>query len=52
MRNLSKTVSEYLSGETDYALQIVGAWGYGKTYFYRNNLEELISNTPTCADAS
>ncbi len=52
MRNLNKTLIEYLSAETDYAVQIVGAWGYGKTYFYRNNLEPLICSTPTATDAS
>lgn len=50
MRNIQNIVEEYVSKETDYAIQIVGNWGTGKTFFYRNSLQKLISNTPTFID--
>ena len=52
MRNLETIIIEYLSKQTDYAVQIVGSWGYGKTYHYRNNLKKLISNTSVHSDNS
>ncbi len=52
MRNLEKITDDYLSKSTDFAVQIVGSWGYGKTYHYRNNLEELIYEKPTHNDSS
>ncbi|SRR6266498_592002 len=52
MRNLQKITEDYLSKSTDFAVQIVGSWGYGKTYYYRNTLEQLIYNKPTYNDAS
>lgn len=42
MRNLKNVISEYLIKPTDFAVQIVGGWGFGKTFYYRNTLEELI----------
>lgn len=51
MRNIENIVSEYLSRQTDFAVQIVGNWGHGKTYYYRNNLEPLIRVTETFKDA-
>lgn len=50
MRNLKNVIGEYLSTSTDFAIQIVGGWGFGKTYYYRHTLEELISETPTLRD--
>lgn len=47
MRNLQNIISDYLSKPTDFAVQIVGSWGYGKTYYYRKILEPLICGTPT-----
>jgi hypothetical protein len=52
MKNLEKIASDYLLKQTDFAIQIVGSWGYGKTYYYRNTLEDLIYATPTYTDAS
>lgn len=51
MRNLQNVTSDYLSKPTDFAVQVVGSWGYGKTYYYRNTLEPLICNTPTVTNA-
>ena len=42
MRNLEKVIEEYLSKPTDYAIQIVGSWGHGKTYYYKNVLQDKI----------
>lgn len=46
MRNIEGLVKEYISKQTEYAIQIVGNWGNGKTFFFRNNLEDLILDTP------
>ncbi len=47
MRNLKNVISEYLIKPTDFAVQIVGGWGFGKTFYYRNTLEELICSKPS-----
>lgn len=52
MRNLQNITSDYLSKPTDFAVQVVGSWGYGKTYYYRKTLEPLICNTPTVTNAT
>jgi hypothetical protein len=52
MRDLKKIVDEYLSSPTEYALQIVGNWGHGKTYYYRNHLENLIKNKEVLNNAT
>jgi len=52
MRNLVNITDDYLSKPTDFSIQIVGSWGYGKTYFYRNSLEKQIYNKPTHNDAN
>ncbi|MEO6733855.1 MAG: hypothetical protein ABIN01_21705 [Ferruginibacter sp.] len=52
MRNLESIIDEYLSKSTDYAVQIVGGWGYGKTFYYRDKLEKLIYNKSTFDDAT
>ncbi len=52
MRNLEKIIEDYLSKSTDFAIQIVGSWGYGKTYYYRNTIEELIYEKSTHNDNS
>lgn len=50
MKNIESGLLRYLGKKTQYAFQIVGFWGRGKTHFYRNILEPLISNTPTFLD--
>ena len=52
MRNLKTITEDYLSKPTDFAIQIVGSWGYGKTYFYRNTLEKSIYDKPTHNNAT
>jgi Cdc6-like AAA superfamily ATPase len=52
MENLSNIIADYLGKPTDYAVQIVGNFGHGKTYYYNSVLEKLISNTPTFEDNS
>ena len=52
MRNIENVITEYLSKQTDFAVQIVGNWGYGKTYYYRNNLVPLINKTETFKNAN
>ncbi|MBK0402682.1 hypothetical protein I5M27_06775 [Adhaeribacter sp. BT258] len=43
--HLDEAVKRYLVSETNYALLITGNWGSGKTYYYNNNLLEIISTT-------
>src|ERR1039457_1779605 len=52
MRNLSTSVKEYLSKSTEFAIQITGDWGHGKTYFYRKTLQKLICDFPTFNNAN
>ncbi len=47
MRNIEKALENYLSKPTEFAFQIVGSWGVGKTYLYRTRLEKLINDKPT-----
>lgn len=42
MKNLTNTLLEYLSGPTDYAIQIVGGYGRGKTHFYKTVMQDII----------
>jgi hypothetical protein len=52
MRNLINIIDEYLNKPTDFAVQIVGSWGYGKTHFYRNSIESQIYNKSTYNNSS
>jgi len=51
MNKLDKVVLQYLKINTNNALLITGKWGVGKTYYYKNHLQPLISNTPTLNDS-
>jgi len=46
MRDTSKFIENYLRTDTQYAIQIVGPWGIGKTFHYKAVLEEKIKTTP------
>jgi hypothetical protein len=52
MRNIEKALENYLSKPTEFALQIVGGWGIGKTYLYRTRLEGIIIGKPTFGNAA
>ncbi|MBO9703676.1 MAG: hypothetical protein J7604_25955 [Sporocytophaga sp.] len=52
MEKLDQIVEEYLKVNTNHALLLTGSWGTGKTFYYKNNLVEIIKNTPTIDDAS
>ncbi|WP_348812442.1 P-loop NTPase fold protein [Flavobacterium maritimum] len=45
MNKLDEIVLQYLKMKTNYAIVISGEWGSGKTYYYENNLKNLISET-------
>ncbi len=45
MKYIIKTLENYLSRPTDYAVLINGPWGSGKTYYFNNTLKPLIDNT-------
>ncbi len=45
MQRLDKIVDLYLKMDTNYALMITGAWGVGKTYYFKHTLNTKISTT-------
>lgn len=51
MRNIEQVIKSYLSKPTQYAIQITGKWGVGKTYHFKNNLATLIESVPTYHNA-
>lgn len=50
MLDLKNVIKDYLKNPTDYAILITGAWGSGKTHYYKNQLEELIATMPVHND--
>lgn len=52
MKNLSTIIADYLAKPTDYAIQIVGNFGHGKTYHYKKVLEGVIADRPTRDNAT
>lgn len=52
MRDLKKIIDEYLNSPTEYAVQIVGNWGHGKTYYYKKHIECLIKNKEIYKDST
>jgi len=50
MQQLDQIIDFYLKSETNHAMMITGDWGVGKTYYYKNVLENQISETPTYHD--
>lgn len=52
MQQLEKIVNYYLTSDTNNALMITGEWGIGKTYYFKNILENQIKETPTFEDDS
>lgn len=51
MNNIEAVVRRYLSKETQYALQLVGPWGSGKTHFYKQTLQNIIKEATTLHNA-
>lgn len=45
MNRLENVVKDYLSKETNYAMLVSGEWGTGKTYYFKNTLSPMISDT-------
>jgi hypothetical protein len=52
MQNIKNIIERYLSRQTQYAILFSGSWGIGKTYYYRNYLENLIKKTNIYSDNS
>ncbi|WP_420720700.1 P-loop NTPase fold protein [Enterococcus faecalis] len=48
MDNLIETINNYIHEENQYALQIDGEWGTGKTYFIKNTIIKDLSKSPNC----
>lgn len=51
MQKLNEIIDFYLQTETNYALMITGEWGVGKTYYYKNILNQQIAKTNTFHDS-
>jgi hypothetical protein len=47
MIDIEQAIKQYLNKQTDYAVQIVGKWGIGKTFFYKTKLKPLILKIAT-----
>jgi hypothetical protein len=45
MQQIDQIVEMYLNMDTNYALMITGAWGTGKTFYYKNYLKPKIEKT-------
>jgi len=45
MQHFEAIVADYLSRPTEYALQLSGGWGNGKTWYYRNRISNCIATT-------
>ena len=52
MQQIQKIIKEYLEMQTNFAIMISGTWGSGKSYYYKNYVNDLIKNTETYNDAS
>lgn len=44
-RIYNEIISNYISKDSDFAIQIDGPWGCGKTYYIQNELLNVIQNT-------
>ncbi|WP_415328742.1 P-loop NTPase fold protein [Chryseobacterium sp. MMS23-Vi53] len=42
MSFFNKIIIDFLSKSSDYAIQLTGNWGVGKTFFYKNVIEKLV----------
>ncbi len=51
MKHLENMVKSYLSKSTDYAIQICGEWGSGKTYYFKNTLLPIIEKNEVFGNA-
>lgn len=52
MKQLDDILSFYLSSNTNFALMITGEWGVGKTHYYKNIIQPLITKTSLYNDES
>lgn len=48
----SNIITSFLSKSSDYAIQLIGPWGVGKTYLYKNTIEEIVSKQEVYNDAT
>lgn len=44
-RIYNEIINNYISNDSDFAIQIDGSWGCGKTYYIQNELLNVIQNT-------
>ena len=52
MQQIDDVIKQYLEMETNYSIMISGNWGVGKTYYYKNQIFELIKTTDIINDGS
>lgn len=47
MKNITQTITRYLTRPTEYAVLINGKWGQGKTWFFKHTLLDALAKIPT-----
>jgi hypothetical protein len=47
MRSTESFVKDYLTEKTEYAIQLTGNWGIGKTHYYKSAIRKIVKETPT-----
>jgi hypothetical protein len=52
MKGAENFIKDYLNEKTEYAIQIIGNWGVGKTHYYKTEIIKTVKETPTLHDAS
>ena len=52
MKKFDNVIKQYLEMETNFSIMISGSWGAGKTYYYKNQIFELINKTEVFGDNS
>lgn len=51
MKHLDEIVEQYLNMDTNYAMMITGAWGVGKTHYFKKDLSNRIASTDVFGDS-
>lgn len=52
MQQIDEVIKQYLEMNTNFSIMISGNWGVGKTYYYKNQITDLIKTTNVYNDNS
>ena len=52
MKQIDEVVKQYLEMETNFSIMISGSWGSGKTYYFKNQIFDLIKGINVFHDHS